>query len=758
MWGDSQPFMRSTLLTFVLLIPVALLPQDTIQVETTDVMSVCSAALPQSAPCATAPRAVSKENPTYSEKARRAHLEGVVTLGLEVDDKGNTRDIRVVKSVGGGLDEEAIKAVKRWKFESGTYEGKPVSVRLNVEVSFRLSAPPPAGAHPSPQTGNDQFRILFSDAQSALGRRDYQTAANLGRRLTTMAPSNSYAWNLLGVSLLELHELTQAASALETSVKLDPASAYSYNSLGRVYWEQRRYSEAQAQFQKQIAINPDDHYAHGNLGMMLRDQKKCNDALPELEKALALTPNNTTVMLALGECNLDLGNTAKGISFLEQATSEGSSPGTWNSAAYQLARRNLELDRAQKWAEAAISGESAQLHNFSLDHLSTAQLGRVSSIASFWDTMGWVLFQRGDYAPALKYLQAAFSLRALPVFADHLGRVYEALAKPDDASHAFALAVAAADSPLIQPLNPDEADSVADARQRLSKALPSDKATQKAVDSARSDLTTMRTVFLDNSVKASGSADFTVNISSSAKDIGVHQLSGDASFAVFSTQLQSATLPSQFAPSADVDIPRRGTLTCEAAKSQCSFVLMTADDALDLSRREGAAETAVLTPGPLADPHAYNNPALGMSVTLPDEWQLIHEEPGTFSRPHNAILGKPGALAFLLLTRERMEGSDDLYSKMLESSFAQREEYRRTGEMEVKRDGIPGTRWNIGWKDKGVTYVGIMEFFSVGDDHYRLTAMAPSEVYSRYSESFEDMLRSVRFPMLHNDPKLFEKP
>jgi len=757
MWGDSQPFMRSTLLTFVLLIPVALLPQDTIQVETTDVMSVCSAALPQSAPCATAPRAVSKENPTYSEKARRAHLEGVVTLGLEVDDKGNTRDIRVVKSVGGGLDEEAIKAVKRWKFESGTYEGKPVSVRLNVEVSFRLSAPS-ASAAGLPQTGNDQFRILFSDAQSALGRRDYQTAANLGRRLTTMAPSNSYAWNLLGVSLLELHELTQAASALETSVKLDPASAYSYNSLGRVYWEQRRYSEAQAQFQKQIAINPDDHYAHGNLGMMLRDQKKCNDALPELEKALALTPNNTTVMLALGECNLDLGNTAKGISFLEQATSEGSSPGTWNSAAYQLARRNLELDRAQKWAEAAISGESAQLHNFSLDHLSTAQLGRVSSIASFWDTMGWVLFQRGDYAPALKYLQAAFSLRALPVFADHLGRVYEALAKPDDASHAFALAVAAADSPLIQPLNPDEADSVADARQRLSKALPSDKATQKAVDSARSDLTTMRTVFLDNSVKASGSADFTVNISSSAKDIGVHQLSGDASFAVFSTQLQSATLSSQFAPSADVDIPRRGTLTCEAAKSQCSFVLMTADDALDLSRREGAAETAVLTPGPLADPHAYNNPALGMSVTLPDEWQLIHEEPGTFSRPHNAILGKPGALAFLLLTRERMEGSDDLYSKMLESSFAQREEYRRTGEMEVKRDGIPGTRWNIGWKDKGVTYVGIMEFFSVGDDHYRLTAMAPSEVYSRYSESFEDMLRSVRFPMLHNDPKLFEKP
>ena len=49
-----------------------------------------------------------------------------------------------------------------------------------------------------------------------------------------------------------------------------------------------------------------------------------------------------------------------------------------------------------------------------------------------------------------------------------------------------------------------------------------------------------------------------------------------------------------------------------------------------------------------------------------------------------------------------------------------------------------------------------MELFTIGDDHYRLTAMAPKEVYDRYVESFEDMFRSLRFPMLRTEPRVLE--
>ena len=744
---------------FVPLLCLSLFGQGTIQIEATDAMPVCSASQPAS-PCATAPRPISKPAPLYSEQARKSHREGVVTLGLVVDSDGSTRDIHVVKSVGDGLDEQAIDAVRQWKFEPGTYQEKPVPVQLNIEISFRFSAnsSSASGEARASEALNGQIRNLFADAQSAYGRHDYQTAANLARRLTSLAARNSNGWNLLGISLLELHELDQAASALETAVKLDPASPFAYNNLGRVYWRQRKYDEAIAQFQKQVALNPQDQYAHANLGMVLRDQKKCSLALPELEKALLLTPNNATVMVTLGECDLDLGNTAKGISELEQATSEASSPAMWNSAAYKLARRNTELERAQKWSESAIAGESAQLHNISLDHLSTAQLSRVTAIASYWDTLGWILFQRGNRQQAAQYTEAAWSLRPLPVIGSHLGKIYEALGRQDDATHAYAMAVAAADSPLIQPLSTEEAESVAEATEKLTQAASRDKPVSKLVEQARYDLTAARQISVPNIAKASGSTDFTLNIAASGKSVQIHQVSGDSSFAPFAKALQSVSFPWRIPSEAQIEIPRRGTLTCSAGKSECAFVVLSADDAVDLSRKESAADTAVLAQLSAEDPHTYNNPAIGMKVSLPEDWQLIKEESGSFSHPHNAILGKPGALAFFLLTRERVEGSADLYRKMLDTGLSRREEFRRTGEMEVKRDGIPGTRWNIGWKEQSVTYVGITEFFSVGDDHYRITASAPAEVYSRYSQNFEDMLRSLRFPMLHNDPKIFDNP
>jgi TonB family protein len=62
----------------------------------------------------------------------------VVTLSVIVDQQGRARDIRVVRSVGMGLDEKAIDAVKRWRFSPGMKDGIPVAVQVNVEVSFRL--------------------------------------------------------------------------------------------------------------------------------------------------------------------------------------------------------------------------------------------------------------------------------------------------------------------------------------------------------------------------------------------------------------------------------------------------------------------------------------------------------------------------------------------------------------------------------------------------------------------------------------------
>jgi TonB family protein len=76
--------------------------------------------------------------PEYSEEARKAKFQGTVLLSIVVDENGKTRDVRVVRPLGLGLDEKAIEAVMKWKFRPGYKDGKPVAVMANVEINFRL--------------------------------------------------------------------------------------------------------------------------------------------------------------------------------------------------------------------------------------------------------------------------------------------------------------------------------------------------------------------------------------------------------------------------------------------------------------------------------------------------------------------------------------------------------------------------------------------------------------------------------------------
>jgi periplasmic protein TonB len=85
-----------------------------------------------------APRAIFAPDPEYSEEARKAKYQGTVVLFMVVGPDGRARDIRVMRSVGMGLDEKAIEAVRTWKFDPARRDGQAVAVQINVEVSFRL--------------------------------------------------------------------------------------------------------------------------------------------------------------------------------------------------------------------------------------------------------------------------------------------------------------------------------------------------------------------------------------------------------------------------------------------------------------------------------------------------------------------------------------------------------------------------------------------------------------------------------------------
>lgn len=85
-----------------------------------------------------APRATYSPDPEYSEEARKAKYQGTVVLWMIVGPDGKPHDVRVMRSVGMGLDEKAIEAVRTWRFDPARKDGHAVSVQISVEVDFRL--------------------------------------------------------------------------------------------------------------------------------------------------------------------------------------------------------------------------------------------------------------------------------------------------------------------------------------------------------------------------------------------------------------------------------------------------------------------------------------------------------------------------------------------------------------------------------------------------------------------------------------------
>ncbi len=88
----------------------------------------------------TAPRILRQVKPAYTSEAMRAKVQGEVLLRCVVLPDGSVGRVEVVKSLDGvfGLDQEAIKAARQWKFVPGTRLGEPVAVRVTIALDFTL--------------------------------------------------------------------------------------------------------------------------------------------------------------------------------------------------------------------------------------------------------------------------------------------------------------------------------------------------------------------------------------------------------------------------------------------------------------------------------------------------------------------------------------------------------------------------------------------------------------------------------------------
>jgi protein TonB len=86
----------------------------------------------------TPPQILVKNEPTYTDAARDAKIQGAVLLSVVIEANGRIEEVTVQRGLHPDLDANAINAVRTWEFAPAQLNGEPVAVAANIEVNFQL--------------------------------------------------------------------------------------------------------------------------------------------------------------------------------------------------------------------------------------------------------------------------------------------------------------------------------------------------------------------------------------------------------------------------------------------------------------------------------------------------------------------------------------------------------------------------------------------------------------------------------------------
>jgi tetratricopeptide (TPR) repeat protein len=412
---------------------------------------------------------------------------------------------------------------------------------------------------------------LLEAADAALKNNNFEAAESVLRRVLEKEPKHKSARRQLGYALYAQQKYDEAVGVLREQARINPFDDYVNNLIGRVFWAQQKYADAEAAFRKQMEITPLSKEAHGNLGLMLVEWRKYKEAVPELEQAISLDSDDPTeYQISLGRAYLNLNQVEKAMASFDQAIKTAPGQGTWNSVAYFLALSKVQLDKAHQYAESAVTEIENDLRNVELSQLRLDDLENVSTLAANWDTLGFVYFQKGDLDRAEKYIAAAWLLDQNGEVGYHLGQIHEKRGNKEAAIRLYAQAAG------LMGTVPEAAESL--------ERLAGKGKVAELLRAGNVESNSSRTLNLgrpQTSVKGTTEARFYVSLMPGpgglAQVADIKFINGDDKLKPMASLLKNGKFGLVFPGEKATKVIRRGTLSCQSANGECTFIMITPD-------------------------------------------------------------------------------------------------------------------------------------------------------------------------------------
>jgi Flp pilus assembly protein TadD/transglutaminase-like putative cysteine protease len=408
----------------------------------------------------------------------------------------------------------------------------------------------------------------YQKALDEIKLNNWGNASQLLESVVKADPDNALAWLDLGRSLTYIRRYADGEVALRKFLEMAPADQRAYANLAWCLTLQRKNEEAAALLEKRIASVPNDGDAHRRLGLSYLNLNRGELAVAQLEKAKALLPTNPSARLYLGQAYLLTRQDLKAVDAFGEAIDLTGQASTRNSAAYMLAQKKMGLDSAEKWANQAVEEVEIELNQTTLQNIGTKTAGLASNLAAYWDTLGWIKVQQGNFVVAEKYLESAWQLADDSTIGYHLARAYEAQGRTADAIVAYVETLS------ILQASADRSDDEKDARARFALLLGGDSLVDARIAEYRAKGNGWRSIPIQNSAATEGFAEFIVMVGPESKVTEIEVRNPESPLSEMVDALRAVRVPQSFPDKTIEKLPRAGMLSCSRADQPCTFTLM----------------------------------------------------------------------------------------------------------------------------------------------------------------------------------------
>lgn len=415
----------------------------------------------------------------------------------------------------------------------------------------------------------EDAKKLVEQARSLLGGRDFGGAEKLLQRAVNFDTNVPDGWAMLGFAQIQSGKSELGLASLRKQIEIDPKNEKAYMILGMTLGRLNRLDQAIPVWHKLLELDPKDRQAMLMVASAEMSLKRYSDAEADLKKAQMELPEDAAIMGSLGQVYLKSGKNNEAIENFRKALEKDPSPVALNNVAYELADANLDLDESLKWSQQAVQAEEARGQDTDLANLRNDDFRHPLTLATYWDTLGWVYFRKNDLVNAEKYLRAAWGLEQSVMVGYHLGQVYEGEKNVRAASRMYAMALAADGGGEVKP----------DIRKRLEKLVSVKARVNILTMQGLTDLNNERTIKVPWRTHEKFSSDFFILIGSDSK-VEKMQFSGQKATDVLEQYVNKLGARQPFPEMSGTKIVRKGVVYCSGGPT-CDIALVPTSSAMN---------------------------------------------------------------------------------------------------------------------------------------------------------------------------------